>query len=839
MVLHITEDRIIFTKKKIMKKILTLLITIFSFNSFCQSSDYDYIGTGNITDVNSWVDQADGITPPVDFAAGNFHIKNTAAVTLDADWDVTEDVIVEGGVNFTIDGTKSITSTLFGVVNVMNSATVTITSTAAVPVRFAPTLSGGEVIYQTTSSVSPCIFNILTINSVTKLAGASTTASTLTINSGAELDLNNKKLTIANSANCAGTGTLKGLAASSVTAATAAAQLIINGPSTIAFTSGFEVVRTFSINCPGSSVTLNSNLGVNASTSSTLSLEAGTLNIAGKSLTINSKSKTKFGGSITSSNTTSLSIAGTGAITGSLLLSPSIYDLTLNRSGQTLTIGSPLNIINSITPTAGTIASGGNVKLKNSSGQHSRIGVVGAAGAITGNISVENFIPGTVAGWRTLGAPGISGLTVLDWDGGAGSSTDFAMTCVGCTYDPTAVQPTPFCSIQSNTLGDDLTFVELSSTAPLNPGQGFWVYDASSSTAAQNVTQTDAGAAVTGPVTNGSKFAANPYASPLSLSSLQASNPGMGGINCYDPVSMSYIAQNGGFPSNIIPMGQGFYANGVASITFNESNKDVSAVTSTRNIQKTMSPSQTSSVVIGAVFQLGITGFLGDFDNTYIRLHPNGTPGYDLPLDCYKMYGTPGYAGTGATYSQYTNIATVSGNQDYAINSLSDMFTTDLVIPVIARAQVTGQYTISPVDIQNLPGNACVSLFDKLLNVSHDLRTGSYICNINDTTQAARFELTICLDQTATSVNANNLNNNNVLIGQDANSGVFVKTKFDKNMKSLISAYNLIGQKIINDKEIEGLENVTYLDFKDLHNQIVIIKVTNASGQTTKKVYIN
>ncbi|MCF8423383.1 MAG: hypothetical protein K9H41_03455 [Bacteroidia bacterium] len=821
-----------------MKQLLTLLITIFSFNSFSQGTDYDYIGTGDITDVNSWVDQFDGVTPPVDFAAGNFHIKNTAAVTLDADWDVTEDVIVEGGVHFTIDGTKSITSTLFGVVNVMNTATVTITSTAALPIRFAATLSG-EVNYQTTSSVPPCTFNILTINSVTKLGGSNTTASTLTINSGAELDLNGKKLTIVNSASCSGTGTFKGLAAASVTAAATTAQLIINGSSTIAFTSGFEVVRTFSVNCPGSSVTLNSNLGVNASTSSIFSIEAGTLNIAGKSLTINSKSKTKFSGSITSSNTTSLSIGGTGAFTGSLLLSPSIYDLTLNRGGETLTLGSPLDIINSITPTAGTIASGGNVKLKNSSGQHSRIGVVGATGAITGNIIVENFIPGTVAGWRTLGAPGISGLTVADWDGGSGSTTDFAMTCVGCIYDPTAIQPTPFCSIQSNPSGDDLTFVELSSGTPLTPGEGFWAYVGTSLTTAQNVTQTDIGAAVTGPVTSPSRFAANPYACPLSLASLQGSNPGMGGINCYDPVSMSYIAQNGGIPSNIIPMGQGFYANGVASITFNESNKDVSSVTSTRNIQKTMSPSQTSSLVIGAVFQLGITGFLGDYDNTYIRLHPNGTPGYDLPLDCYKMYGTPGYAGTGPTYSQYTNIATVAGNQDYAINSLSDIFTTDLVIPVIARAQVTGQYTISPIDIQNLPGNACVSLFDKLLNVSHDLRTGSYICNINDTTQAARFELTICLDQTVTSVNTNNINNNNVLIGQDGTAGVFVKTKFEKNMKSVISAYNLMGQKIINDKEIEGLENVTYLDFKDVHNQIVIVKVTNANGQTTKKVYIN
>ena len=823
-----------------MRKILTFLITIFSFNSFCQSSDYDYKGTGNITDVNSWVNQADGVTPPIDFLTGIFHITNTTAVTLDADWIVDEDVIVEGGVHFTIDGTKSITSTLYGVVNVMNTATVTITSTAALPVRFAPILSGGEVIYQTTSSVAPCIFNILTINSVTKLGGTSTTASTLTINSGGELNLNSKTLTINGSANCSGTGTFRGLAAAAVTAtATTGAQVIIKGASTIAFTSGFEVVRTFSVNCPGASVTLNSNLGVNTSTSSIFSIEAGTLNIAGKSLTINSKSKTNFGGSITSSNTTSLSIGGTGAITGSLLLSPSIYDLTLNRSSQTLTIGSPLDIINSITPTAGTIASGGNVKLKNSAGQHSRIGVVGATGAITGNISVENFIPGTVAGWRTLGAPGISGLTVLDWDGQGGSTTDFAMTCVGCFYDPTSIQPTAFCSIQSNPSGDDLTFVELSSGASLNPGQGFWVYNATSSTAAQNVTQTDVGAAVTGPVTSPSRFAANPYACPLSLASLQGSNPGMGGINCYDPVSMSYKPANGGIGSNIIPMGQGFLANGAGIINFLESHKDIAALTSTADIQKTMSPSQTSSLVIGAVFQLGITGFLGDYDNTYIRLHPNGTPGYDLPLDCYKMYGTPGYAGTGPTYSQYTNIATVAGNQDYAINSLSDIFTTDLVIPVIARAQVTGQYTISPIDIQNLPGNACVSLYDKLLNVSHDLRTGSYICNINDTTQAARFELTICLDQTVTSVNTNNINNNNVLIGQDGTAGVFVKTKFEKNMKSVISAYNLMGQKIINDKEIEGLENLTYLDFKDLHNQIVIIKVTNTNGQTTKKVYIN
>ena len=55
----------------------------------------------------------------------------------------------------------------------------------------------------------------------------------------------------------------------------------------------------------------------------------------------------------------------------------------------------------------------------------------------------------------------------------------------------------------------------------------------------------------------------------------------------------------------------------------------------------------------------------------------------------------------------------------------------------------------------------------------------------------------------------------------------------------MISAYNVMGQKIIADKEIEGTENLVYLDFKDTHNQIVIIKVTNDKGTTTKKVFLN
>ena len=45
--------------------------------------------------------------------------------------------------------------------------------------------------------------------------------------------------------------------------------------------------------------------------------------------------------------------------------------------------------------------------------------------------------------------------------------------------------------------------------------------------------------------------------------------------------------------------------------------------------------------------------------------------------------------------------------------------------------------------------------------------------------------------------------------------------------------------KVLNDQEIEGTENLVYIDLKEMHNQILIIKVSNDKGQTTKKVFVN
>lgn len=141
------------------------------------------------------------------------------------------------------------------------------------------------------------------------------------------------------------------------------------------------------------------------------------------------------------------------------------------------------------------------------------------------------------------------------------------------------------------------------------------------------------------------------------------------------------------------------------------------------------------------------------------------------------------------------------------------------------------------MEITNLAPNVCVTLRDNIIGIAHDLRTGPYVCQIADTTLTARFELTVCSPNIVTSTKTIEQNQNSVLISQDG-TGAFVKTSFD-NTKSTIIAYNVMGQKIMDDKEIEGTNNLVYLDFKDTHNQIVIIKVTTDKSQTTKKVFLN
>lgn len=799
-------------------------------------SVYYWKGAGALHLTSSWGSNTDGsgAAPPNFTTAGQtFHIvNNTTAALTTANWSVSgagSKVIVGNGstfnVNFTIPATRRLSLTSASLTVQGGSTLTLVNATNYLSATSVSLAANSTVVFAQASAVNIWangVFENLTISSAAK-----NFASNITVNG--ILNLNGANANMSANRNITMNGTLTGAG----TIVAASGGIYIGGTGafgTLNFSTTNPSIKNLSINRAGSgAVILGSNLTISNTLGATFNLTNGILDLNGKHLNVAAKSATFSAGFLKGSSTSSLTVSPATTLSGSLLMDQtssttrSLADLTLNASGKTLTIGNTLDIINSITPTLGTIALGsGNVTLKSTSAKKARVGVVG--GAFSGTLKVETFIPGGTAEWNTIGPAGISGLTVSNWDGGSGSATGIAMTCNGCINSPAAAGN--FVSIASDPAGNGV-FNDLISTSPLTPGTGYWVFIGSNLTSAIDITQTTTGPVVTGNVTNSTGFMSNPYASPISLASLQASNPGLTSLDVYNPNSSSYVSYNGGIPSDVIPMGQGFYTNGITSVTFHESNK-----TSSNN-------SMLKTTTVGDVFQLNIAGSDGKYDNTYIRFHNSATPAFDDLLDAYKRYGTPGYPGIPGNTTQNTSIATVVSNQYYSINSLPFGTTSDVVIPVVAKAYSTGQYTISPIDIQNMPANSCVILKDKLLNINHDLRTGSYIFNMADTTSAPRFELTICAGQVATSIKQNSSINNNVLIGQDGAAGVFVKTAFDKNTKSVISAYNVMGQKIMADKEIEGTENLVYLDFKETHNQIVIIKVTNEKGQTTKKVFLN
>ena len=688
---------------------------------------------------------------------------------------------------------------------------------------------------------TPVNLNTVTINLT--LSAKYTLNNNLTVTdlnlSAGSIDLNGKLLTITNNLT-ATSGSLTGSATSSLT---------INGFGVISGTlNGLTSLSGLTLNDAGQTLNLGSNLAI----SDSLNLTNGSLDITGKLLTLSGPAI--FGaGFLTGSTTSSLTIDGAGTISGSLNMTQtsaatrSLYDLTLNRAGEILTIANPLEIINSITPTLGTIASGGNITLIANATRSARIGIVG--GAITGNITAQTYAASSgVTGWTNLASSGITGLTVASWYG------QFPITCNGCATSTTSAGGA-FASMQG---GDETgtggtEYVTVSNTTALTPGTGFWVYLGTGLSTTTPITITETGSAVQGtlPIAltktpagqNGYNLIANAYTSPISWPACASTNSALtdGSAYLYSPVG-GQISLNGAGVSTpggyctggVIAMGQGFYVNATSAGTFNflESHKSA-ANTSANPLLKT------NATNTNAEFRLGITDPYGAYDETVIIADNNATSNFDNMLDAYKMFQTPGYSGTGPVYSQYTTINSLSNNKDYAINSLPLSSTQNLVIPIRAKAMVSGTYTINPLQIQNLPTTSCVTLKDNLLNINHDLRSGSYVCTIADTTSAPRFELTICAGSIATNVSQVKNTINNVIIGQDGTSGVFVKTSFDKNTKSVISAYNVMGQKIIADKEIEGTENLIHLDFNETHNQIIIIKVSNDKGQTAKKVFVN
>jgi hypothetical protein len=158
-------------------------------------------------------------------------------------------------------------------------------------------------------------------------------------------------------------------------------------------------------NKPSGSIRMLTNLlveGPNGGNAITLTNATDILDLNGNTLTLgeaNVASVFTGSGFIRGGSTSSISIQGTGAL-GTIRFDQSVpgtsnvlNNLTINRTSGSVTIGNALNIIGVITVTDGTLASGGNITLKSNANGTAQVAAIGSGGSITGNVTVERYIP--------------------------------------------------------------------------------------------------------------------------------------------------------------------------------------------------------------------------------------------------------------------------------------------------------------------------------------------------------------------------------------------------------------------------------------------------------------
>ncbi|GIV26523.1 MAG: hypothetical protein KatS3mg027_0337 [Bacteroidia bacterium] len=158
------------------------------------------------------------------------------------------------------------------------------------------------------------------------------------------------------------------------------------------------------------------------------------------------------------------------------------------------------------------------------------------------------------------------------------------------------------------------------------------------------------------------------------------------------------------------------------------------------------------------LFYLNLTG---NGANSYAGIHfnNNATLTYHPDFDAEQM---DPYAGAPQVFS-------VVGNKELKVKGMPYP-NGNISLDIKVRSGVSGNYQLALQGIENIPSGACITLFDKFTNTTHNLLSSPYSFTFSDTTTIARFTLNITLN------NLNGLNTSivsNPQCHQD-NTGVIV-----------------------------------------------------------------
>ncbi|MFP5040329.1 YDG domain-containing protein [Parasediminibacterium sp. JCM 36343] len=461
--------------------------------------DYYNVAGGIVSSLSSWSTNTNGIggTAPSSFTAAGqtFHVNNgNVAVAASTAWTVSgggSKVVLGNGTN-TVSLTVPQGSKIISTIDLANNSTLKLQDTAMTQtygtqavgstIEYAQTIA-----YSVPSAPSPATaYNNLKISGAgmkTFASGSTTISGNLTL-SNTVLQGNASFSTLAIGGNISYTGTVT--PPSDALSVTLSLTGIAGSTQTISG-DGVALVRWFSLKTNNAntivlsktgSTNLNLSLG-NASGGGTNLATGSILNLNGNDITfVNASSAggATFTGSgtITSSSTSNWSIfKTTGTAITALPLTPgsnTIKDFTLNYTGGTITLASPLGIYGVLSVNAGTFATAGLLTMKSTSiATSGTVAAIPASGAsITGDVTVERYIPKGYRSYRDI-VPSVYKLTNTiynQWmEGGSYANNGYGMFITGgagvsgTTATPNSIDPTTHFDVSQNGVKTAYTYI--------------------------------------------------------------------------------------------------------------------------------------------------------------------------------------------------------------------------------------------------------------------------------------------------------------------------------------------------------------------------------------------
>jgi hypothetical protein len=292
-------------------------------------------------------------------------------------------------------------------------------------------------------------------------------------------------------------------------------------------------------------------------------------------------------------------------------------------------------------------------------------------------------------------------------------------------------------------------------------------------------------------------------------------------------------------PKQFIPIGQGFFVDAFldpslsnlttvsgGTLIFKNSQRSFAKESpANSNFMRTSGTMKTQTITtdIKPKIRLGFDSSIGTHRQLLVGSDPNATNSFDLGFDA-PMFDT-----------NENDMYWLISDRQFVIQGVPD-FNENQIIPLGIVTAIAGEVTIKIDELENIPSNTNIYLYDNQKDVYHDLINSDFKITLLIGSFNNRFSLRFEKKETLS------------IEEKDFNTGIIVfysnqtlninNYNLDSTVKT-VTLFNILGQKIENCNVANREQTNIRIPIKNLSAGTYIAKIKTSNGNTSKKFIIN